>query len=294
MHFDLIDLKLFLNTLNSGSITAGAERSHLSLASASARLRGLESSLGAPVLLRGRRGIAPTPAGQALAHHARAVLLQVERMQDDLGDYVHGFKGRVRLLCNTTSITEHLPEPLAAFLQDHPNVDIDIGEFASHRIVPEIRQGTADIGIVSDGVDLSGLEVLPFRRDILALIAPPGHALAEHKRVRFAQALEYDFVGLAADSGLAVHLEDKAALTGRRIHARVRVRAFETIIRMVAAGAGLGVVPATALGRPGRARVARIELEDEWARRQLRLCMRTLDGLPAYAQALAHALTAAS
>jgi molybdate transport repressor ModE-like protein len=65
MHFDLTDLALFQHTLECGNITAGARRSHLSLPAASARIRAMEASLGIPLLERNRRGVQPTPAGQA-------------------------------------------------------------------------------------------------------------------------------------------------------------------------------------------------------------------------------------
>ncbi len=84
MHFDLTDLRLFLNTTESGSITAGAARGHLALASASARLRGLEASLGTALLSRGRRGVQATAAGQALAYRARSLLQHVDRMQEEI------------------------------------------------------------------------------------------------------------------------------------------------------------------------------------------------------------------
>ena len=61
--FDLVDLRLFVAVADRGSITAGAEQAHLALASASARIRGMEKALGAPLLARGRRGVSPTPAG---------------------------------------------------------------------------------------------------------------------------------------------------------------------------------------------------------------------------------------
>ncbi|WP_163021714.1 LysR family transcriptional regulator, partial [Pseudomonas viridiflava] len=80
MHFDLTDLRLFQHVIETGSITAAATRSHLSLPSASARVRAMEASLQAPLLERGRRGVTPTPAGKALAQHARVILQQVERM----------------------------------------------------------------------------------------------------------------------------------------------------------------------------------------------------------------------
>ena len=110
MHFDLTDLRLFLHVAEAGSITAGAARSGLALASASARVRGMEEQAGVALLERGRRGVEPTPAGRALLHHARLVAQQIERMRGELGEYARGLKGHVRLLANTAAMAEFLPE----------------------------------------------------------------------------------------------------------------------------------------------------------------------------------------
>lgn len=291
MHFDLIDLKLFLHILESGNITAGAAQSHLSLASASARIRGLESSLGIPLLDRGRRGVTPTPAGKALAQHARLILQQVERMRIDLTDYVQGFKGQIRLLCNTSALSEYLPELLAEFLVSHPNIDINLEEHPSLRILHAVRQGTADIGIISDAVDATDLQTQPFRADPLTLIAPLDHPLADHHTLRFAQTLDYEFVGLGIVSAMAIYLEEQALHAGRRLKIRVRAESYDGVMRMVVRGVGLGIVPQAAIERfQDSGRFRSLPLSDLWADRRLLLCATDFDALPAYAKALARAL----
>lgn len=292
MHFDLIDLRLFLNVLESGNITAGAARSHLSLASASARIRGLETSLNIPLLERGRRGVTPTPVGKALAQHARLILQQVERMQFDLADYAKGFKGQVRLLCNSSTLSEHLPELLADFLVSYPHIDIDVEEQPSLRILQALRHGTADIGVITDAVDASDLQTRPFRADPLSLIMPPDHPLAHETQVHFNQALDYDFVGLSVDSALALHLEAQALHIGKRLRIRVRAEGFDSAIRMVSHGAGLSIVPQAAIERwQGLRNFRSVPLSDAWADRQLLLCAVDFDALPGYAAVLLAALS---
>ena len=291
MHFDLTGLRLYLNILDTGNITAGAARSHLSLAAASARIRAMESSLGIDFLERGRRGVTPTPAGKALAHHARLLLQHAERMQQDLADYAQGVKGQVRLLCNTTAITEHLPEVLADFLCRHPNLDIDLQEMPSLRIVHALRQGAADLGIVSDAVDTHGLDTQPFCDDPLVLIMPPDHPLANQTTPTFSDTLPHDFVGLSANSALAVYLEEQALHAGARLSIRIRAEGFDGVMRMVARGAGLAIVPQVAIQRRGAdLPFKRFALKEDWAQRKLLLCARSFDGLPGYAKALLEAL----
>ncbi|XAH23511.1 LysR family transcriptional regulator [Xylophilus sp. GW821-FHT01B05] len=292
MRFDLTDLRLFLHVVEAGSLTAGAARSHMTLASASQRVRGMEDLLGAPLLLRSAQGVQPTEAGRTLQHHARLVLQQMERLRGELGDYGAGLHGHVRLLCNTSAMTEHLPELLSRFLAQHPRLAVDLEEQPSQDIVDALRAGLCDIGIVSDAVDTQGLQCQLFRPDPLVLVLPRGHALAGRRRIALADAAGQDFVGLAAGSPLQEHVAQHARQLGMRLRYRVRVRSFEALCRMVEQGIGVGVVPRAAALRCGRSmKIARVALSDAWAARQLLACVRPAEALPQHAQRmLAHLL----
>ncbi|XVN20961.1 LysR substrate-binding domain-containing protein [Pseudomonas corrugata] len=284
----LTDLRLYVNILDTGNITAGAARSHLSLAAASARVRAMEASLGTELLARGRRGVTPTPAGKAMAQHARVLLQHAEHLQQDLAEYAKGVKGRVRLLCNTSAMSEHLPELLATFLKDHPNLDIDLQELPSSRITHALRQGAADLGVVSDAVDTDDLQTRPFRNDPLVLILPSGHPLADGRAVSFSETLVHDYVGLNATNALAVYLEEQALHTGLRMRIRIRADGFDGVIRMVAHGAGIAIVPkATIERRPAEPSYRCVPLHEAWAQRALLLAACNFEALPAYAKALA-------
>lgn len=285
MHFDLTDLRLFLLIAETGSITAGAARAGLALASASARVRGMEEQAGVALFERGRRGVQPTAAGRTLLHHARLVSFQIERMRGELGEFARGLKGHVRVLANTAALTEFLPEALATFLAANPQVDVDVDERPSTTLAPALLEGAADIGVGSDHADFTGLEVRPFRADRLVLIAPPGHPLASAGKTAFASALGGDFVGLATDSALQAHLLDHAARAGGRMRFRARVRGLDAVCRMVACGAGLAVVPEAAAMRAAGA-LAMVQLTDSWAERRLCVLARAGAELPIHAQRL--------
>jgi molybdate transport repressor ModE-like protein len=296
MRFDLTDLKLFIHVAESGSITAGARLAHLALPSASARIRGMEEALDVPLLQRGRRGAEPTEAGRTLLQHARAITRQVEDMHADLAQFATGLKGQVRLLCNTSAMTEFLPDALAAFLTAHPQLSINLEERLSREIVAAVADGAADIGIISDAVDRANLQTFPFRDDPLVLAMARHHPLAQtlgHKRhMAFIDALDHDFIGLAGDSAMQQNAVEQAARLGRRLHCKIRLRSFEAICRMAASGAGLALLPATAARRsPDDLRI--VKLRDAWADRKLLICVRDPAALPAYARELLAALTLA-
>lgn len=293
MRFDLTDLALILHVQEAGTITAGAARLHMTLASASERIRGMEAVLGVPLLTRGRRGVALTPAGLALAHHARAVLLQMERMRGELADYGRGLKGHVRLLGNTAAISEHLPELLADFLARHPRVSVDLEERTSYDIADAVRRGLCDIGVVADSADLQGLQAHAFRPDPLVLVVPAGHALARRRTVSLAEAAHLDFVGLAQGSALQEHVSHHARRAGRTLSYRVRLPSFEAVCRMVGQGIGVSVVPRAAAKRHGRtAGIRPVALRDGWAARSLLVCVRDAHALPLHAQQMLRHLLA--
>jgi DNA-binding transcriptional LysR family regulator len=287
MQFDLTDLSLFRHVVEAGSITHGAERAHLALAAASTRIRNMEKSLGAPLLLRNRQGVVPTPAGRTLLQHARAMLAQAERLREDLGTYTGGLAGQIRILSNTNALTEFLPEALSAFLAEHPQVSIDLEERLSDEIVGLIAEGVGDLGIVAGTVDTGRLKTYPFRSDRFVLVAPAGHPLAAKGSIVFAEVLEHDFVGLDRASALQRFLADKAGRIGRPLRLRVQLRSFDAVCRMVEAGVGLGIVPETTAQRAAKTMaIAVVSLEDPWAARDLTLCIRALKDLPSSARQL--------
>lgn len=293
MRFDFTDLRLFCDVADAGSITAGAEKSALALAAASTRIRGMEEALGAPLLVRSRVGVTPTEAGRTLLKHARMILADSARMREDLSAFAGGLSGQVRLLANTNALTEFLPEALSSFLAAHPQVSVDLEERLSDEIVGLVAEGAADVGIVAGTVDVGALATYPFRSDRFVVACPPDHPLAGKASVRFVQVLDFDLVGLDRASSLQRFLAGKAARQGKPLRLRVQLRSFDAVCRLVECGVGVGIVPATTAARAARTMLlARVELADDWAARELTIVVRADEALRPYAQALVDSLRA--
>ncbi len=293
MRFDLIDLRLFCDVVDAGSITHGAERSALALAAASTRIRGMETALGAPLLVRARTGTTPTPAGLTLLKHARAILAQSALLREDLGAYAGGLSGEVRLLANTNALTEFLPEALSRFLADHRHVSVDLEERLSDEIVGLVAEGVGDIGIVAGTVEMGALQTFPFRTDRFVVVTAKDHPLADRGGVAFADVLDFDLVGLERSSSLQRFLAGKAAREGRPLRLRVQLRSFDAVCRLVECGVGVGVVPQTTARRAARTmELGVVALTDDWALRDLTIVVRDLEALRPYARALVDSLRA--
>jgi DNA-binding transcriptional LysR family regulator len=286
---DLTDARLFVEVSAAGSITAGAARMNLALAAASARIRLLEARFGAALLTRERRGVSLTAAGQTLLRHARALVEEEARLTEAMAAFAGGAAGTVRLIANTNASAEFLPEALSKFLAAHPQVAVELEERLSDEIVGLVAEGAADIGIAAGTVEFGALTTLPFRRDRFVVVAPAGHRLAGE--IRFADILAEPLVGLDRGSAWERFLADKAARHGVTLRPRVRLRSFDAVCRLVEQGVGIGVVPQTTAQRAVRSMALTVlPLGDDWADRQLMLCVRDLDALRPSARDLVEAL----
>ncbi|HEY2758900.1 MAG TPA: LysR substrate-binding domain-containing protein [Pseudolabrys sp.] len=295
MRFDFTDLSLFRNVVEAGSITHGAERSNLALAAASTRIRKMEDAFGTELLVRGRAGVTPTQAGRTLLQHARGILAQTEKLQEDLSPYARGLAGQVRVLSNTNALTEFLPETLSSFLMAYPDIGVDLEERLSDEIVGLIAEGTGDIGIVAGTVDYGGLHTFPFRSDRFVLVVARDHPLAKRSSVGFAEVLDYDMVGLDRASAIQRFLAEKATRVGRAIRLRVQLRSFDAICRLVECNVGVGIVPETTVERTAHTMaITAVALADPWAQRELTICVRDENALPPYARQLVDHLRASA
>jgi DNA-binding transcriptional LysR family regulator len=295
MGFDLIDLALFIAVADSGSITAGALRVHLALASASARIKGLEAALGVALLKRGRRGVEPTAAGESLLDHARIILHQVETLRGDLAAFASGASASVHLLANTAGLSEHLPKALAAFLRQHPDINVDVEERESTDIAAAIATGAADLGFAAEHALPENVERFLFGEDRLVLVASRRGALAGRRQIDFAEVVSSDFVGLTNSTALQLHVAGQAARLGARLKYRARLRDFDAICQLVAADVGIAVVPEASARRCAASMpITVIRIRNSWANRRLSICARSFKSLPRPARLLVEHLREAA
>jgi DNA-binding transcriptional LysR family regulator len=284
---DLDDLRLFRFIAEAGSITAGAARAHLALAAASARVRGMEATLGVRLFDRSRQGVTMTPPGESLLLHARSLLVHADRMHEEMSFHAGAAAGHIRLLSNTNALTEFLPEILGRFLASAPATTVDLRERLSDEIAGLVAEGVADIGIVAGTADTGALETFPFRSDRFVLVVANNHPFAGRPAIAFSEVLDQDFVGLDQASAIQRLLADRAAREGRRLRLRVQLRGFDAVCRVVEAGVGVGIVPETTAKRAMRTMaLATVPLADRWAARDIRICVRSLAALPESARRL--------
>ncbi|WP_370242050.1 LysR family transcriptional regulator [Marisediminitalea sp.] len=291
MQYTLSDLRLFLAIAETGNLTKGAEKVCLAPSTASHKIKTLESNIGTLLLSRHARGISLTTAGEIFLRHARHTLANLEQMHADLMPFAKGLQGHIRLWANTHAIHSYLPADLAVFLGEHPTVSIALEEHTSADILDAVQKGDIDAGIVAEPNDSRPLTLLDYRDDRLVLITPHAHPLAKNQRVAFANVLHHPFVMLHNGSAIHTFTMNIASQLGQHLNVRVQVKSFEAVCRMVSAGVGIGLVPFDAVAQQPHLPVSVIDLDEAWAQRSLKVCVRSQTTLSTFTQLLVDQLT---
>jgi DNA-binding transcriptional LysR family regulator len=279
---DIDSLALFVRAAELRSLTKAAEASHIGLAAASRRMALLEHRFKTTLFERSPRGVELTPAGASLLPHARALLVEINQMQADMRDHAAGSKGALRILANTSVITEALPDDLASFAQANPDIRLVVTERWSEEIVRSLIAAEGDIGIVVEGgVSTDGLDTYPYRTDRLAAVMRTDHPLASSKareaapNIACEDILDDDLIALESGSSMMRLLAQQAVIAEKTLQLRVQVRSFEAVCRMVQAGLGTGLLPYQAALALGTAMGLVVRpLADDWAERRMLICVK--------------------
>jgi DNA-binding transcriptional LysR family regulator len=279
---DLKSLRLFVAVCESQSIAKAAELEHMEASAVSKRISQLELQFGMVLAVRQRSGIIPTVAGRLVLERSRALMSGVDHLQRDLQALRADPPATLRLLAPTSVMGQIFFQDVESFLS-RPGLEqlqVSIEELPSRLVMKEIANDASVLGIVWQAPGMAAMDCAPYRRERFVIVVTHDHPLAERQRVRFAETLSYDHVGLAAGTTLHALLHSESARVGAGLNYRLNVSNFDIVCHAVAAGTGIGVVPdQVAAHHAAISSLARIELDEPWAERRFMVCCRSTESL---------------
>jgi DNA-binding transcriptional LysR family regulator len=278
---DIVTLKLFIAVIEESSIAKAAEREHLAPSAVSKRLADLELAMRAPLLERHRRGVTLTSAGEALLRHSRRILRDLSQLECEMSEFSspsQGARGHVRAAANESALFGFIPDALGRFMRDYPNVTVELQPNTSTGVVQAVREGAVEFGIFWGDQPVDGLKVMPCYVDRLVVVVPQDHALAGQRKARFVDLLDHSIILQEPYSSIQNLTERLAAEAGRTLRSRIRVAGYDAVCRMAQAGLGIGIVPDYFVtGRATAMHIAEVPLDEPWANRLHKLCVREHD-----------------
>ena len=270
---NLRDLELFVAIIDAGSITAGARAVGVSLSSASSRIALLERQERVELLSRRRGGIVPTTAGTTLAIHARALLERADELRQAMdglrGDSAH----EIRLASNTSAV-DTLTEFLAATLARFPTMRIAVVETSSVEVASRVREGGADLGIVSLPPTGDGLIARELWADPLVVVRGSVFR-GDDVAPSFEEGMRGPLIGLPAANPLQTLIDEQARILGVSPAYRVRLPTLNAVYAVASTGAGAVIVPYGTVSRSPTLPAAIHPVAEEWADRRALLITRS-------------------
>ena len=180
---ELRHLRYFVAVVESRNFTRAAQRLHVAQPALSRQIQDLESELGVTLLRRSPRGARPTPAGEAFATEARAVLERAAEAVRIARAFASGERGELHLGYAPSPTVELLPRILHAYQSEAPGVRVVLHDLTSSELVSGLRHGSlqAALMVQPDPAGLRGLAFEELCRYPVCAAVPRDHPLARSR-----------------------------------------------------------------------------------------------------------------
>ena len=242
MPLNLTHLATFVRLASDPSFTRTAAARGLTQPAITHQVRALERELGLRLVDVVARRATITEAGAYLADRARTVLSAAEALERDMRELALTRTGTIHLGATLTIGSTVLPEILARFREAHPNVDVQVEIANTATMVESVLEGRLSVALIEGTVSDDRLRIEPFRDDELLVIAPPGHRLANRRRIPVRELARETFVGREPGSGTRALLEQAFAAHGISVQTTLAIPSGEGIVRAVACGLGIAAL----------------------------------------------------
>lgn len=287
LHYvDPLSLHFFVRASELGTIGLAAQAEQIAASAISKRISELEAFFGTALIHRSRSGVAPTPTGQLLLRHSRQLLQNYRDLYGEMHAHASGAAGRIEVLANISAMADFVPDAVAAFMAEHPRVEVLLHEQVSSDIVRAVAEGRADLGICREIALSDGVHSQLLRTSQFVALVPQQHPLAGRASVDFSETLGHPQLSISHNSSVNELMVRIAQQMGTPLRFRIQVFSFDAALRVIRAGLALGILPRELLDVNLRDGLVAVPLRDAWARQRLVLCTRRLDTLGAAARRL--------
>jgi len=243
----LRQMRAFLTIVRLGSFTGAARQLHLTQPALTVQLRQLEQALGVRLLDRTTRTATPTRIGAEFARALAPLLAELDTVLERVQDHAALRTGRVDLATLPSLASTVLPEVIARLRVSSPGLRVRMREAVTGPVGEMVRAGLVDFGIGGSVKEDGELEVQHLFDDPLLLIFPREHPLAARRSVTLHQLLEVPLLLPEPNSGIRHAVDHAFAAAGLPMEPAQEAVSTGTLVGMVRAGLGLGVLPSTAV-----------------------------------------------
>lgn len=269
---ELRHLRYFEAVARHSHVTRAAAELHIAQPALSKQISQLEQELGVALFDRIGRNVRLTEAGEALLPHVHAILTQVEAARSEMAERVGLRRGRASVGTPPTVGTQLLPQALAAFNKQYSGIELRLHEAGIQTLLELLETGLADVAVITLPVNDPDLTVVPLFSEDLVIAVGRDHRLADQGHIAMSELQDEAWILSPENYELrdaTVHACRRAGFTPRVV---LDGGEMDTLLRLVAAGMGVTLVPRLAM--QGIADVAVLRVTDQNLQRSLGIVWR--------------------
>lgn len=247
MHISLGQIRAFVTVASTRSFTRAAEVLALSQPALTNRVRQFEEALGLRLFDRNTRSVELTHTGRELLPIFLRLVTEFEGAVVNARDFVSKAKGVVRLACLPSCAATLLPDLIARFQVDHPDVTFEVEDALNSSIATLVREDRVDFGIGMADENDGDLEQIKLFDDTMMVVYPQNHPIADRPDVTVEALAAYPLILMNRGSSVRDLVDGAFIAAGRTATPACQVRYMTTAVALVRAGLGLAILPSTAV-----------------------------------------------
>lgn len=269
INFELLDLHAFLAVLEHRSFNRAAVQLNLSQPALSRRIKNLEDTIGAALIERSTRHVAPTRIGQTLQPLVQRLLEEFEESIVSISDLKRNLAGRVTIASIPTAAFYFLPRVLQDFRAAYPGIHFRIHDLGANEGLEAVSRGEVEFGINITGAGRADLCFTPLMEDVFVLACRRDHPLAQAAQLSWKDLTGYPLIGVSQSSGNRAVLDRALASAEVRLDWVYEVNHLSTSLGFVEAGLGASVLPKLATPQSEHPLIATVPIVDPVVSRTL-------------------------
>jgi DNA-binding transcriptional LysR family regulator len=242
----LNQITAFIETARRQSVSRAAEALFISQPALTARLKGLESDLGAELFVRGPRGMRLTDAGNAFLPYAVRALETLTDGRMQVNALERGGAGRLAIGAAPAVSTYVLPALLKRFSEGYPRVLVSVRTGHSEEILDLVLREQVSLGLVR-ALQHPDIVSTPLYEDRLILVVPPGHPFASVGRIRMKDLAEEQLIQFDRTSSYHDLTSALFVTAGVSPAGRMELDNIDAAKKMVEQGFGVALLPQTSV-----------------------------------------------
>ncbi|TWU33348.1 LysR family transcriptional regulator [Novipirellula artificiosorum] len=245
----LRNLELFCTVAEQRSFSKAAAAHDLTQSAVSQAMQHLEDSLGTRLIDRSKRPLVLTTAGQTYVRGLRNILRQLHRLEQEVATLGEKLSGQLKIGTIYSVGLSYLPEASEEFGQFHPEVDVKLDFGTSERVVEMTAEGEVDLGLVSFPKNTKSLQSVMWQQEPMRLVCSSEHRFSQRTNLDITDLQGIAMVGFERGLTLRKEIDHYLAKSGVTVDVRMEFDNADSMIRMIQASRGIGIVPEAAVRR---------------------------------------------